>query len=104
MRALGVLRPASPALAARAVPEDDPARRDRFWSPGAKEDDAMQASEEVLDLAATDMSEESWEQIVADMANDDPDIRYVLQSPTAWVCTTPLCQCNCTTCGSACCI
>lgn len=64
------------------------------------EGDDMPVSETDLDLTATDVSEESWELLVADMAGDDPELLYVMQTPIASL----GCNCTCETCCSPCCI
>jgi hypothetical protein len=46
------------------------------------EGDAMPVSETDLDLTATDVSEESREMLVAEMASDYPDVMYIVQNPS----------------------
>jgi hypothetical protein len=66
------------------------------------EGEAMPVSETDLDLTATDVSEESWEMLVAEMASDDPDVLYIMQNPVASL----GCSCTCEICcgPSGCCI
>lgn len=59
----------------------------------------MPVSDDVLDLSAADVSEESWERLVADIGGDDPDVLYMMQHPLASACAGTSCGgCTCAIC------
>ena len=61
----------------------------------------MPVADDVLDLTATDVSEESWELLVADLAEQDPDVLEVMQHPVLTSISPGGCL-GCSCCGCCC--